>query len=109
VFVSFVEYEMQDAFGLELAARVGFPDLECGLLLWAIFGVEIRDDDEFLEGVVEMLLKVVEGRIFGLFYFLLLLAGGFLSRFLYNFRRWEALIPFLEIFLSIGLDGTFKN
>lgn len=107
--VFFVEDEMQDALGLHLAAAVGLPDLDRSLLLWAFFGVEFRDDDEFLEGVVEMLLEVVEGRIFALFYFLLLLARVFLPIFLYNFGRWQALIPFLEILLCIGLDRAFKN
>lgn len=88
MFVSFVEDEMQDALGLDLAAAVGFPDLNCCLLLWALFGVEFRDDDESLEGVVEMFLKVVEGGISALFYLLLLLTESFLYVFLYNFRSW---------------------
>jgi hypothetical protein len=61
VFVPLVEDEVQDALGLDLAAAVGLPDLNRCLLLFSIFGLEFRNDDEFLQGVVEVLLKVVEG------------------------------------------------
>ncbi len=58
--IPLVEDEMQDAFGLDLATAVGLPDLHCSLFLLSIFGLEFRHNDEFLEGVVEVLLKVVE-------------------------------------------------
>lgn len=72
MFVPFVEDEVEDAFGLDLALAVGLPDLHCCALVGAFLGVGLGHDDELLEGVVEVLLVVVEGRVLALLYFLVL-------------------------------------
>ena len=51
---------MQDAFGLDIQVQVLLPYLTGSSLVGLMRGVELRDDDEFLEGVVEMLLVVVK-------------------------------------------------
>jgi hypothetical protein len=86
VFVSLVEDEMQDAFSLDLASAVSLPDLDGCQLLLAILGLKFWDDDQFLQCVVEVLLVVVERRVFAFFYFLLLFTDGLLLRFLYFFN-----------------------
>jgi hypothetical protein len=63
VLVVLVEDVVQDAFSFDVQGQVLLPDLTGGSLVGVIGGVELWDDDEFLEGVVEMLLVVVEGRI----------------------------------------------
>jgi hypothetical protein len=87
VFISLVEDEMQDAFGLDLASAVSFPDLDGGQLLLPVLGLKFWNDDQFLQCVVEVLLVVVERRVFGLFYFLLLFTDCLLLQFLYFFNR----------------------
>ena len=60
VLVSLVEDEVQDALGLYLALAVRFPDLDGSEFLLSILGLKFGNDDQFLQGVVEMLLIVVE-------------------------------------------------
>jgi hypothetical protein len=72
VLVSLVEDEMQDAFRLFFAFAVCLPDLDGGELLLPLLGLKFGNDDQLLQGVVEMLLVVVEPGVFALFYFLLL-------------------------------------
>lgn len=65
--IPFIENEVQDAFGLDLAPAVGLPDLESCLLMMSIMCFQFRDNNEFFEGIVEMLLVVVKGRVLILF------------------------------------------
>jgi hypothetical protein len=73
VLVVFVEDVVQDALRLDLQPQVLLPDLACRPLVGLVGLIEFGYDDQLFQGIVEMFLVVVEGRVQSLFNFLLLL------------------------------------
>jgi hypothetical protein len=86
VLVLLVEDEVQHAFGLDFYRAVGVPDFPCSLFVM-VLSVELRDDDEGLEGVVEVLLVVVEGRTLNFLCFVPFLGHNSKIRFLWNIHQ----------------------
>jgi hypothetical protein len=71
--VIFIENVVQDALSFDVLLQVLAPDLPGSFLVLFAAGVELWHDDEFLEGVVQMFLVVMEGGVCRLLYFLFLL------------------------------------
>jgi hypothetical protein len=111
--VPFVEDEVQDPLGLNLTTAVDLPDLDGGLLVPLILHLKFRNNDQFLERIVEVLLVVVERRVLHSFYFLLLFSQKFLSCFFLIFiklRTKRAMFIFCWTFRSNrALVGKFAK
>jgi hypothetical protein len=61
VLIAFIENKVENLLSLDIPVDIRGPNVPCSLLIFLIILLEAGNNDQFLKGIVEVLLVVMEG------------------------------------------------